>query len=136
MNCGGVNWYGGFVANGWINGQFYCNGVQSTSTASNQQICGGKYYSNGAVSSGYYNGQFYCNGVATSTTTGLCSGTYYSNGAALYSCTTAINVPNAESCSAFITANPSYTQQQLINCNPSLNLSSSSCNLPQGTVMV
>ena len=158
MNCGGVNYYAGSPANGWINGQFYCNGVQSTATASNQQICGGQYYSNGSPSSGYfilfyyfnqstknlnsslinsyYNGQFYCNGVATSTTTGLCSGTYYSNGAALYSCNTALYFANSESCSTFISDNPNYTEQQLINCNPSLNLSSSNCVLPQGTIMV
>ena len=54
MNCGGINYYYGSVANGWISGQFYCNGVQSTATASNQQICGGRYFSNGALASGYF----------------------------------------------------------------------------------
>ena len=52
-NCGGIMYNYGAIANGYINGTFYCNGIP-TQNISGYINCGGTTYYNGFLYSGYF----------------------------------------------------------------------------------
>jgi hypothetical protein len=84
----GLQYYEGLVAQGYINGDLWLDGVQvseqyyQTGTGMIEQI----YYNNYIPYTGYTDGNYYLNGVASDLDvngSGEISGTYYQNGAPL-----------------------------------------------------